>query len=132
MNLAVDVELPQDVHVYAPGVKGYKPIQLELRPSNEFELTPPTYPPSRALYLQAIREEVPAFEAKFRITSDVKISANSDFIKSLGATGRTITINGQLNSLRQDDLLSAPFFARELAGCGAAAGSSAVARRDST
>ena len=96
-GLVAQVALPQDVHVYAPAVKGYKPIQLELAPSLEFELTPPVYPPSKVLYLDAIKEQVPVFEGKFRIKSEVKISANPDFMKSLGAKGKTITIAGQLH-----------------------------------
>ncbi len=96
-SLVVQIKLPQDVHVYAPGVKGYKPIQLELAPSPEFELLPLVYPPSRVLYLEAIKEQVPVFEGKFRITSEVKISANSDFMKSLGPSGKSITIAGRLS-----------------------------------
>jgi hypothetical protein len=96
-SVAVQVDLPPDVHVYAPGVKGYKPILLELAPSQEFELFPVVYPPSRSLYLDAIKEEVPVFEGKFRVTSEVKMSANPDFMKSLGSTGKTMTIVGQLH-----------------------------------
>jgi len=43
-SLIAQIVLPEDVHVYAPGVKGYKPIQLELSPSRELELVPPVYP----------------------------------------------------------------------------------------
>jgi hypothetical protein len=96
-SVAVRVNLPPDVHVYAPGVKGYKPIQLELAPSQELELFPVVYPPSRSLYLDAIKEQVPVFEGKFRVTSEVKMSANPDFMKSLGSTGKTMTIVGQLH-----------------------------------
>jgi hypothetical protein len=96
-NLAAHVELPQYIHVYAPGVKGYKPIQLELHPSPEVQLMPPTYPTSKTLYLEAIKEQVPVFEGTFRIVSDAKVSTNSDFIKSLGPDGKTITITGQLS-----------------------------------
>jgi len=96
-SVAVQVDLPPDVHVYAPGVKGYKPIQLELAPSQEFEVLPLVYPPSRSLYLDAIKEQVPVFEGKFRITSEVKMSANPEFMKSLGSTGKTMTIVGQLH-----------------------------------
>ena len=110
-NLAAQVELPQDVHVYAPGVKGYKPIQLELHPSPEVQLTPTTYPASKILYLEAIKEEVPVFEGKFLITFDAKINTNPDFIKSLGPNGKNH--NDQwpvdLSGLRQNDLLSANF-----------------------
>ncbi len=96
-SLVTQVELPQDVHVYAPGVEGYKPIQLEIVPSPDLELIPPVYPASRVLYLDAIKEQVPVFEGRFRITSEVKMSANPDFMKSLGADGKTITIAGQLH-----------------------------------
>jgi hypothetical protein len=96
-SLVAQIELPQDVHVYAPGVKGYKPIQLEIAPSPDIELIPPVYPPSRVLYLDAIKEQVPVFEGRFRVTSEVKMSTNLDFMKSLGADGKTITIAGQLH-----------------------------------
>ena len=94
--LAAHIALPKDVHVYAPGVKGYKPIQLELQPSPDFELAPPIYPSFKILYLQPIKEEVPVFEGTFNITADVKLSASPDFMKSLGTTGKTVTISGQL------------------------------------
>jgi hypothetical protein len=96
LRLSAQIELPKDAHVYAPGVKGYKPIQLELAPAPEIELIPPLYPPSEVLYLDAIKEQVPVFEGKFRISSEVKISASPDLMRSLGANGKTITIAGQL------------------------------------
>jgi hypothetical protein len=55
LTLIVDVELPPDVHVYSPGVKGYKPIQLLLHPSGGIEPAPAIYPSSKTLYLQAIK-----------------------------------------------------------------------------
>ena len=107
-TLAAQVELPQDVHVYAPGVKGYQPIQLELRPSPEVPLLPPNYPASRILYLEVIKQEVPVFEGKFRITFDAKISANPAFIKSLDPNGKTITISGQLSYQACDKTICYP------------------------
>ncbi|MGH9825407.1 MAG: hypothetical protein ACREDR_19420, partial [Blastocatellia bacterium] len=68
-----------------------------LQASPEFESTPPTYPAPKILYLDAIKEQVPVFEGKVRIASDATISASPDFIKSLDASGKTITISGQLN-----------------------------------
>jgi AhpC/TSA family protein/cytochrome c biogenesis DsbD-like protein len=96
-NFTVQVELPQDVHVYAPSVKGYKPIQLELHSSPEVQLLPPNYPASKILYMEAIKEEVPVLEGQFHITSDAKTGVSPDFIKSLGANGKIITISGQLS-----------------------------------
>jgi hypothetical protein len=107
-HLAVQVELPQDVHVYAPGVKGYRPMQLELHPSSEVQLMPPTYPVSKILYLEAIKEEVPVFEGRFRITADAKISANPEFIKSLGPNEKIVTISGQLSYQACDKAICYP------------------------
>jgi hypothetical protein len=82
--------------VYAPGTQGYKPIQLELEPMREMEFKPAVYPPSKILYLPAIKEKVPVFEGTFRIRQDVKVSSSSEFWGSLGKDGKTFTISGKL------------------------------------
>ena len=97
LSFSVQIELPENVHVYAPSVNGYEPIQLELQPSREAELTPPAYPAPTILYLEAIKERVPVFEGSVRITFDGTIGTSPDFTKTLGTNGRTITIAGQLN-----------------------------------
>jgi hypothetical protein len=94
--LSAQVTLPKDVHVYAPGVKGYIPIQLEIVSSPEFEVVPAVYPRSQELFLPAIKEKVPVFEGKFRIASDVRISAGPAMMKLVGDKGTTITIAGLL------------------------------------
>src|ERR1700740_3339907 len=53
VTLAAEIELPPGVHVYSPGVKGYKPIELELQPRSGIELSPVTYANSEVLYLEA-------------------------------------------------------------------------------
>src|SRR2546429_9909342 len=35
VTLTAEIKLPPDVHVYSPGVRGYKPIQLILQRSEE-------------------------------------------------------------------------------------------------
>jgi hypothetical protein len=96
LTLVVEVRLPPDVHVYAPGVQGYKPIQLVLDEMKEMELKPAVYPPSKILYLPAIKEKVPVFEGTFRISQDVKVSSTAEFWGSLGKEGKTFTITGKL------------------------------------
>jgi peroxiredoxin len=98
VSLIAEVELPPDVHVYSPEVKGYKPIQLALQASPKIELTSLTYPNSKVLYLEAIQEHVPVFEGKFRITQDVTVtpSRTRDIIRSVVSAGRTISITGEL------------------------------------
>ena len=98
VTLAAEIELPPGVHVYSPGVKGYKPIQLELLPRSGIELSDVAYPNSKILYLEAIQERVPVFEGKFRITQDVTVTPSEarDVARSLVGAQKTISITGEL------------------------------------
>ena len=96
VTLSAEVRLPPDVHVYAPGTQGYKPIKLVIEPIPQLELKPAVYPASQILYLPAIKERVPVFEGTFRISQDVKVNTGAGFGGSLGKDGTTIVITGKL------------------------------------
>ncbi len=96
ITLTAEVQLPPDVHVYAPGVQGYKSIALVMDPTPGMEFTPVNYPRAKVLYLSAIKERVPVFEGKFLITEDLKVSSTAEFSNSLGTDGKTFTITGKL------------------------------------
>ncbi len=96
ITLAAEIRLPLDLHVYAPGVEGYKPTRLVIDPMPQMEFKPAVYPPSQILYLPAIKEKVPVFEGTFRISQDVKVSSAAEFWGSLGKEGKTFTISGKL------------------------------------
>jgi hypothetical protein len=96
VTLVAEVRLPQDVHVYAPGTQGYKPIKLEMDALREMEFKATVYPPSKILYLAAIKEKVPVFEGTFRISQDVRVSSSSEFWGSLGRDGKTFATTGKL------------------------------------
>jgi hypothetical protein len=86
------------VHVYSPGVRGYKPIQLAVQGLPGIELQPVVYPNSKVLYLEAIQEHVPVFEGKFRISQDLTVTPSriSDGLRSVLSKERTISITGDL------------------------------------
>jgi len=96
ITLTAEVRLPPDVHVYAPGTKGYKSINLLIDPAPGMQLKPAVYPSSKILYLPVIKERVPVFEGTFRITQDVQVATAADFSNSLGTDGKTIAISGKL------------------------------------
>jgi len=96
LTLVAEVRLPPEVHVYAPGTQGYKAIQLVIDPIPQLELKSAVYPPSKTLYLPAIKERVPVFEGTLRINQDVKVSSGSEFWGSLGKDGKIFTITGKL------------------------------------
>jgi AhpC/TSA family/Disulphide bond corrector protein DsbC len=95
LRLMVEVDLAAGLHVYAPGVKGYIPIELKLEPAEEFKLDEISYPKSKILYLPAIKEKVPVFGGKFRISQDLTVSATRSFSLSIGQ-GKTIAVKGEL------------------------------------
>ncbi|HXJ12413.1 MAG TPA: protein-disulfide reductase DsbD N-terminal domain-containing protein [Candidatus Limnocylindrales bacterium] len=110
VTLAAEIELAPGLHVYSPGVKGYRPIQLELQRSSGIELSQVTYPNSKVLYLEAIQERVPVFEGKFRITQDVIVtpSKTGDVVRSLVSTQKTISITGELKYQACDKTICYP------------------------
>jgi DsbC/DsbD-like thiol-disulfide interchange protein len=96
VSLIVQVQLPDGVHVYSPGVRGYKPIALALDASPAFELASVSYPQAKILYLTAIQERVPVFEGKFRVVQDIKVNASREFSDAIGKDGKNISIAGVL------------------------------------
>jgi hypothetical protein len=96
ITLVAQVKLPADVHVYAPGTKGYRPIHLAIDSSPEIMLQPAVYPHSKVLYLPAIQEKVPVFEGTFEIRQDLQFNTAADFANALPADGKNITVAGKL------------------------------------
>ncbi len=94
-TVAAEATLPPETHVYAPGAKGYKAIQLILEDSPDLRLPPLRYPDAKVMFLPAIKESVPVYEGTFRLLQDVVVSADRGFITSL-AQPRTITLRGTL------------------------------------
>jgi len=110
VTLTAEIELPPDVHVYSPGVQGYKPIQLVLHTSGGIEPAPVTYPSSKILYLEAIKEQVPVFEGKFRITQDVTVTPSKagDGIRAVFSAGKTVSIAGEMQYQACDKTICYP------------------------
>ncbi len=97
ITVTAEVQLPPDVHVYAPGTIGYKSIHLAIDSVPELEFLSPVYPRAEVLFMPAINERVPVFQGTFRIRQDVKVSSAAEFSSSLGTGGKTVTIAGKLN-----------------------------------
>ena len=96
VTLTAEVRLPPDVHVYAPGTKGYRTIALVVNPPPEFEAMLPAYPAAKTLYLPAIKERVPVFEGTFRIRQELKVNTATDFSGAIAPEGKNVTVKGRL------------------------------------
>lgn len=96
VTLTAQIKLPADVHVYAPGTKGYKPIRLTIDPLPDVELRQATYPRAKIIFLPAIKERVPVFEGTFRIRQELKVNSMTAFSAAIAAEGKPVTITGKL------------------------------------
>lgn len=111
VTLVAEISLPSDMHVYAPGVQGYKPLALEMNANPHAALQPASYPKSRVLLLPAIGEKVPVFEGKFRIAQDLTIAFDKDFSQSIAAgptSGTPLTLDGNLQYQACDSKICYP------------------------
>ncbi len=96
ITVYADVHLPADVHVYAPGTQCYWPVKLVLDATPDLMFGSVEYPSSLTLYLPAIKEKVPVYEGKFRISQEVNVNTSAGFWGSLGKDGKNIPITGKL------------------------------------
>lgn len=92
--LTLDIELAPNMHVYAPGVDGYIPIDWKMQDSQSAQVHQAVFPRAEKLYLKAIDETVPAYRDHFRLIRDLTIGA--------GAPGQ-FTVDGSLRYQACDD-----------------------------
>ena len=100
--LTLDVELKPDMHVYAPGVKGYIPIEWTMAPSEAFLAHSMVAPPSKTLHLPAIDETVSVYGGQFRLVRDITIAKDAKLKPLLDANGN-FTIEGKFRYQACDD-----------------------------
>ena len=113
--LVLNIELKQGVHVYAPGVKGYKPAVWVMDTSSEGPagqvtssgsgeragtaqlparlFTDVVWPAPTMLHLKVIGETVPVYEKKLRLVRDVTIPSDKLLREVTSASG-LLTLTG--------------------------------------
>lgn len=101
-TLGLDIELPEKMHVYAPGVEGYLEIEWTMQATDGLETYDIEFPEPEILHLPAINERVPVYEGSFRLVRDVKIGQKPDIAALLDADNR-LTLRGKLRFQACDD-----------------------------
>lgn len=88
--LVLDVHLADRTHVYAPGVKGYIPIDWHLVDSPAVTSASAAYPEAKLLHLEAINETVPVYDGEFRLSRDIIIASDKVITPLLDAQGNFV------------------------------------------
>jgi hypothetical protein len=100
--LSLQLDLKPNMHVYAPGVEGYIPIDWKLEESPAAKVLPFQYPASRKLHLKAINETVPVYRGRVRITREITFGPENAVRPLVTPTGELI-LKGSLRYQACDD-----------------------------
>jgi DsbC/DsbD-like thiol-disulfide interchange protein len=101
--LSLDIELKPGMHVYAPGVQGYIPIDWRLdeggpaAKQHAFE-----YPASEMLRLEAIGETVPVYRGHIQIRREITFGQEAT-LKPLAGSSGELTVKGSFRYQACDD-----------------------------
>jgi len=82
-SLVLDVRPARGVHVYAPGVTGYKPIALSVEAQPGLVIRGAQYPPSEDYHFKPLNEHVQVYQRPFRIVQDVLIDPSPEGLAAL-------------------------------------------------
>ena len=100
--LSLELDLKPNMHVYAPGVEGYIPIDWKLEDGPAAKALPFHYPPSQRLHLKAIGETAPVYRGRVRITREITFGPENAVRPLVTLTGELI-LKGSLRYQACDD-----------------------------
>ncbi|MEP6535598.1 MAG: protein-disulfide reductase DsbD domain-containing protein [Bryobacteraceae bacterium] len=101
VRLILDVQLKPGMHVYAPGVEGYIPVDWKMTDSPAIQAAPAVFPPSKKLRLEAIQETVDVYAGRFTVQREVITGAQGK-VDPLAKDG-AIVIEGTFRYQACDD-----------------------------
>jgi AhpC/TSA family/Disulphide bond corrector protein DsbC len=96
-SLVLDITPSPRVHVYAPGVSGYKPIALNVRPRPGLVIRSARFPAAEDYFFAPLNEHVAVYQKPFRLVQDVMIdpSPQGTAIKDLTSLTIAATLDYQ-------------------------------------
>ena len=101
-SVVVDIRPAPGIHMYAPGVTGYKPVALMIEPHRWVSIKAGQYPPSEDYHFKPLNEHVPVYQRPFRIVQDLALEASPEAQSALQEVS-SLTIEGTLNYQACDD-----------------------------
>jgi peroxiredoxin len=102
VTLIVEIDPKSKMHVYAPGVKGYIPVDWQMTDFGAISATAARYPPSQMLNLPVIKETVPVYVKHTRITRDIVIGQENEIASTIGSDNM-LTVEGIFKYQACDD-----------------------------
>jgi hypothetical protein len=100
--LSLEIDLNPKMHVYAPGVQGYIPIEWKLEAGAAGKLQPVAYPASEMLHLEAIGETVPVYRGRVIIKREITFGQEAALTPLVNPAGE-LTLKGSFRYQACDD-----------------------------
>jgi len=100
--LSLDITLNPAMHLYAPGVQGYIPINWSLEESPAAKSYAFAYPPSKTMHLKVIGETVPVYRGSIRISREITFG-QEDALKPLVDSAGELILKGSFRYQACDD-----------------------------
>jgi hypothetical protein len=101
-SLVLDIKPGPRIHVYAPGVSGYRPIAIRIEPQPGVIVGQTHYPASEIYFFKPLNERVPVFQRPFRIVQDVMLDPSREGEAVLKGK-ESLMISGTLDYQACDD-----------------------------
>lgn len=102
VSLLVEIVPGKNVHVYAPGQRGYIPIAVTLDPSPDFKIGAARYPVPTDYVFGQLKEHVKVFDRPSRIMQDVTLALTPS-LRQRAAAKDTLSVSGTLEYQACDD-----------------------------
>ena len=100
--LSLEIDLPARMHVYAPGVSGYIPVEWKMDQTGGTKLHSVQFPAPEKLYLKAIKETALVYRRKVRLTREVTFGQESA-LKPLVSPSGELVLKGSFRYQACDD-----------------------------
>jgi hypothetical protein len=101
-SVVLDITPASRIHVYAPGVSGYRPIALRVAPQPGLVVGQTHFPASEIYHFKPLDERVPVFQRPFRIVQDVMFDPSREGEAVLKGK-ESLTLTGTLEYQACDD-----------------------------
>jgi peroxiredoxin len=96
LSVVLEVAPHSKIHVYAPGAKGYRVIQLALEPDPLVRVLPIQYPQPEIYYFKPLKERVPVFQKPLRLVEDLVLEGTPQAQVALRGKD-SVTVKGSLD-----------------------------------
>ena len=100
--LSLEIDLPARMHVYAPGVAGYIPVEWNIDQTGGMTLQPVQFPASEKLYLRPIKETALVYRRKVRLAREITFGQEAALKPLLSPSGELV-LKGSLRYQACDD-----------------------------